>query len=191
MTLKQKTLSNYQKRRLENSNLLFLSYFLLQNSILVKNLGGNMKNHPTHKKIRKTDKSQTFNMQSSALGLLITLIIAIALLLLGSLVAYYSNDPSAFIEPIGYVTPFISAILGGFACSKLNKRDPIPCSALCGGYFVLLSMLASCALPHSLSSSMSIWIRLLIHTLILICFPIGAIMGIKSNNKHKKIHKRK
>ena len=79
-----------------------------------------MKNHPTHKKIRKTDKSQTFNMQSSALGLLITLIIAIALLLLGSLVAYYSNDPSAFIEPIGYVTPFISAILGGFACSKLN-----------------------------------------------------------------------
>lgn len=122
----------------------------------------------------------------SLAGLAITVAISAALLLLGTAIAISTVDPLSLIAPIGYVSTFISAILGGFACAKLNKRSPYACAALCGGEFVLLSMLLSFALPHTLASGMTVWTRLAIHVASLVAFPLGALLGVKASKPKRK-----
>lgn len=152
-----------------------------------------------HKKIKKrsegsrADTTLDKTIKSIGVCLLITLGICLALLLIGTLIAYTTGDPTAFVDPIGYVSLFLGSFFGGFVCSKLSKHSPYITSAACGALFVLISMLFSFALPHSLASGMKIFTRLALHALSLITFPIGALVGVKSaeNAPRKKKKKRK
>ena len=153
-----------------------------------------------HKKMKKRGEGTshggtTFDktMKNIGICLLITVGICLALLLIGTLIAYTTGDPTAFVDPIGYVSLFLGSFFGGFVCSKLSKHSPYITSAACGALFVLISMLFSFALPHSLASGMKIFTRLALHALSLITFPIGALVGVKSaeNAPRKKKKKRK
>lgn len=123
-----------------------------------------------------------------ALG--ISICIALVLLLGGTAISLATPDPTALIDPIGYVSVFLTAFFGGFASSKLNKSSPYLTAILCGAGFVLISFLVSFTLSHTLASGMDIWERLLIHTLTFLTFPLGALVGVKeaekSNHKKKK-----
>ena len=129
-----------------------------------------------------------FKMSLYALG--ISICIALVLLLGGTAIALATPDPTALIDPIGYVSVFSTAFFGGFASSKLNKKSPYLTSILCGAGFVLISFLVSFTLSHTLASGMDIWVKLLIHTLTFLTFPLGALAGVKgaekSNHKKKK-----
>ena len=129
-------------------------------------------------------------INSSLLALAITIGISIALLLISTAIALSLPDPLSLIDPIGYVSLFISAFFGGFAASKLNKRSPYITSAICGLAFVIFSMLISVAIPHSLSSGMDLWTRLALHVLSLVTFPIGALAGIKGSKPQIKKKRR-
>lgn len=130
-------------------------------------------------------------INSSLLALAITIGISIALLLISTAIALSLPDPLSLIDPIGYVSLFISAFFGGFAASKLNKHSPYITSTICGLTFVILSMLISVAIPHSLSSGMDLWGRLALHTLSLVTFPLGALAGIKGAKKSKPNKKKR
>ena len=128
----------------------------------------------------------------AAIGLLITLSVAAALMLAGAAISMRTPDPAALADPIGYVSLFISAFLGGFACPKLNRGSAYPSSLLCGTLFVLLSMLFSAALPHSLSSGEAIPVKLALHAASLLTFPLGTFVGIKASaGKRRTPHRRK
>ncbi len=147
-----------------------------------------MKNKKIKRKSPQNETTLDKTLKSTLWSLLITACISIALLLLGTAAAYFTSDPTAFVDPVGYVAMGLSAFLGGFAASKLNKRAPYLTSVLTGAGFVLLSMLLSFVLPHSLASGMDIWTRLALHALSLAIFPLGALTGVKSASKPK--HKR-
>lgn len=129
--------------------------------------------------------------KSISVGLLITVGISIAMLLIGTGISLVMPDPLALIEPIGYFTLFASSFFGGMACTKINKSSPLPTAMLCGCAFVVLSMLCSFILPHTFTAGMEFWLRLLIHALSLLCFPLGAIVGKSSNKKSTKRIKRR
>ena len=131
-------------------------------------------------------------LKSSFLGILISAGVGLALLFASTAAALMTDDPTAFVDPVGYVSLFVTSFLGGFICSKLNKCAPYLVSILCGAEFVILSMLFSLALPHSLASGMNIWTRLALHALSLILFPLGTLVSVKSSKpKRNKARKRR
>ena len=130
-------------------------------------------------------------MKSAGFGLLITIAISLALLFSGTAIALTTSDPTILIKPIGYVTLFVSAFLGGFACSKINTRSPYLTAMICGIGFVIVSMLFSFAIPHSLASGMDIMSRLLIHLSSIVSFVIGSFVSIKANKPNKKSRRKR
>ena len=154
-----------------------------------------MKSKKANRKIHSITKPNNQSsldklISSSLLALAITIGISIALLMISTAIAISLPEPLSLIDPIGYVSLFISAFLGGFASSKLNKRSPYITSALCGFLFVMLSMLISVAIPHSLSSGMDIWSRIGLHVLSLATFPVGSFAGIKGSKPQARKKKR-
>ena len=155
-----------------------------------------MKNKKTkHSRAKLTSQNNQTTLDklfsSSIIGLAITVGISLTVLLLGTAIAISLPDSLALVDPIGYVSLFISAFFGGFSCSKLNKRSPYIASMLCGCGFVLLSMLVSICIPHTLASGMDILTRLVLHTLSLAAFPIGALAGIKGSKNTLRKKRRK
>ena len=130
-------------------------------------------------------------LKSSFLGILFTAGVSLALLFASTAAALMTDDPTAFASPIGYVSAFISAFLGGFICSKIDKRAPYLVSAITGCAFVLLSMLFSFAIPHTHASGMPLSLRLCLHGLTFLLFPIGTLVGVKASKPQRKIKKRR
>ena len=130
-------------------------------------------------------------LKSSFLGILFTAGVSLALLFASTAVALITDDPTTLASPIGYVSAFLSAFLGGFICSKIDKRSPYLVSALTGCAFVLLSMLFSFAIPHTLDSGMKIGLRLCLHALSFLLFPLGTIVGVKASKPQRKAKKRR
>lgn len=132
-------------------------------------------------------------LKSSFLGILFTAGVSLAIIFASTAAALMTDDPTALVAPIGYISTFVSSFLGGVICYKLNKNAPYLTSAITGCAFVLLSMLFSFSLPHSLASGMKIFVRLGLHTISYTLFPLGALVGVKASKPKRKIkhHKRK
>lgn len=139
----------------------------------------------------KAERAIDTALKSSFLGMLISAGVGLALLFASTAAALMTDDPTAFIDPIGYVSVFITSFLGGFICSKLDKSSPYLVGIICGAGFVVFSMLLSFALPHSLSSGMNIGMRLCLHVLSFLLFPIGTLVGVKSAKPRHKPKKRR
>lgn len=132
-------------------------------------------------------------LKSFLYGILSTAAIGLAILFAGTAAAYLTPDPTAFVEPLGFVTLFITAFFGGFAASKINKRAPYLNAILVGAGFTFLSVLVALALPHTLASGTELLPRILLRALSLATFPLGALVGIKASKprKHKLRRKRR
>ena len=149
-------------------------------------------NHKQHTFSKQKDQSKFDAIINSALlGVLITIGISLLLLLFATAIAISFPDPLSLISPIGYVSLFVSAFFGGFVCSKLNKRAAYLSSTLCGCIFVIISMIISFAIPHTLASEIDIFTRILLHLLSLLTFPLGALAGIKGSKPVKSIRRKK
>lgn len=156
----------------------------------MKNKKIKRRTHSTQGAKRETTLDKTY--KSILMGLGISAVVSLVLLLVGTAAALATNDPTAFVDPIGYVSLFLSAFFGGFACSKINRRAPYLTSTVCGALFVVFSMLVSFALPHTYASRDPIWSRLLLHALSLLTFPVGAFAATKAaRTSHHKKRKRR
>lgn len=148
-----------------------------------------------HNKVRrntlKKDSAMDKTIKSSFIGILITVGVSFTIMLANTAAALLTDDPTAFVTPVGYISPFVCALLGGFACSKLNKSSPYLTSAICACGFILLSMLFSFALPHSLASDINPLMRIGLHTLRIVTFLMGTLLGVKSAANPQKKRKRK
>ena len=63
-------------------------------------------------------------LKSSFWGILISAGVGLALLFASTAAALMTDDPTAFVDPIGYVSIFVTSFLGGFVSSKLDKHSP-------------------------------------------------------------------
>ena len=146
-----------------------------------------------HSKRRNITVENKINvaLKSSFLGILFTAGISLAMLFASTAAALMTDDPLSFATPVGYAVKFASAFLGGLICSKIDKRSPYLTSALTGCGFVLLSMLFSIVLSHTLASGMNIWLRLTLHVLSFVTFLVGTVTGVKSSKPKRKIKKRR
>lgn len=98
---------------------------------------------------------------ASVLGVMLTLGTGLTVLLIGTAVALYSDDPSAFVAPIGHVALYAVGVIGGVVCPLLSRGSAF---LVCGvGAFLEVGIfsLASLALPASLTSGASAVARFL------------------------------
>lgn len=148
------------------------------------------KTNHNHKSAPSHETTLDRTLKASFWGLLITVGISLALMLSGTGIAFMTDDPTAFVDPIGYVALFTSAFFGGFACCKLNRSSSYLTSALTGAYFVILSMLLSFAIPHEFSSKMDIFLRLGLHMLTFVTFLVGCFASQKAGEPKKRKKRR-
>lgn len=132
------------------------------------------------------EKSFTNDLKASFLGLLITLCIALALLLIGTAVAFYTGDPLSFVDPIGYTSLFLSAFLGGYICSKLNRASPYLTSLLTAVLFIFTLMICAFALPHTLDSGIELAHRSMLYAAAFLMFPVGALVSTRAQRPSRQ-----
>lgn len=133
-------------------------------------------------------------LRASLFGFLISVALGALLLFVGTAVAYSTADPLPLIPPIAYTVLYLSALFGGFACAKLNKRAPYLTCSLCSGAFLLLGFVISALIPDSNDSVSSLGASLLLRSAEILIFFLGAAIGASSSSTtsrgRKKHHKK-
>ncbi len=141
------------------------------------------------KKAPKENSSPFTLMKDTAKGMLVTLIAALASLLVCSLIVYFSSDPNKLIYPMGLLCAALTAMIGGFATERFHRHAALICGLLNGtvatGVWLLISFFLKDS-AHGYSPLMS----LLVHTLYILLAVIGAYLGIPRVKKKKARKKR-
>lgn len=117
-------------------------------------------------------------------SLVITLIAGTALLLIGSLIAYFTPDSNTLIRPIGMVAAALTALIGGFAALRIHRHAALMCGLLNGSLTTALMILVSLFFKDY-SSGYSTGISCLLHTAFLLLSVAGAYLGLKRKPKRK------
>lgn len=103
-------------------------------------------------------------------SLTVSLAFALSLLLVFSFVAYKSGDPDSCIGVLSLAAMYISAMAGGFwVGARLDSS--VLSGAICGSLYLLLLILSATLRGGSLG--VSVWLALLMYSLV----PIAAIAG--------------
>lgn len=124
-----------------------------------------------------------FNViKSSLLFTVIFYFIGIILVLATSVVAYRSSDPSKYIEYLGKICLFVSALISGFMMAKKQGQKYILNGLILGSF-----ILSSIFITSLFSDSDIIQNNLIWYILIPMSTVLGNILGIKrEKNKHRK-----
>ena len=115
----------------------------------------------------------------------VTLLIGLLSLLICSLLAYFTEDPNAFIQPLGILSAAITAFGGGFAAMRFHRQSALLCGLLNGCALMAVMLLLSLAFA-SQASHYSMPISLLLHLSLPILSVFGAFLGVPRAKKPKK-----
>ncbi len=146
---------------------------------------------------RTTDRIKSYTpkgiLPCSAIGTLVGIAAVLALALLLSYLLYQTADPGKYVTPVALSALYISAFIGGFTSSRLNKGSALLCGVSVGAMLTVLTFLLSLAVNGRLSADYGLAGSLALRAAIIVCSVIGAYVGAmkkeqnkKRNNKYKK-----
>ena len=145
------------------------------------------KSHTSHKAKSKENLSPLSQaMKNSVLGFLLTLPVCVLLIFLSALISLKSPDPDSLVRPLAVASLIVSFLTCGFLSGKLNSRSTLLCSAVSGGAFILLIMLASLLVGKNSCDTFSASQRALLY---LGAFASSLVGGFLSSLKRKVRHK--
>ena len=131
-----------------------------------------------HKPVKQPEAdSPSLWLRHLAKSLLITIVSALILLTAGSLIAYFTADPSALVQPIALVCSALTALIGGFAAVRIHKHSALFCGLLNGSATTALMLLASLFF-RSHASGYSAGVSALLHTTFILFSVAGAFLGL-------------
>lgn len=142
----------------------------------------------SRKKRRTSENSDLFSVlcKNAALGSAVSLLCAVALMFVGSLVCLRSEDPLKLILPIGLGTLYLSALVGGIVTVRRHEKKALLCGALCG-LFLFVFFLGS-SLFFRGEGSFSFFLTFLLRLLTILFSILGAFLGQKrsGHRPHRK-----
>ncbi len=149
-----------------------------------------MKSTSTSKKHRSPSRSSKPSTSSSflkacAFGVGISLITAIALALICTIICTVSGDSDKLLAPLAFGSTVIAYFAGGFAASR-KKSGALAVGALCGGILSAIFILVSLCLGDSLSSGMALPVSLLIRLSFILVSILGSLVGTNLKISHKR-----
>ncbi len=136
-----------------------------------------------------TDRSPASFLKNAFRSVWITWVIGAGLIFLCAFPAYFSQDPSRLIRPLGIFAAYLTAFIGGIVTGRIHRHSALPCGTFNG------SVLLGCMLLLSLffrkeASYDPFWISVLLPCGILILSVLGAFCGLpraRSPKKRRKI----
>ena len=105
-------------------------------------------------------------------GVCISLLIALALLLILALITYLTKDPSSLIHPLGLSVSAVTALTCGFATVRLHGKNALLCG-LASGCILMAIMLPLSLFFKGASSAYSPLLTCLLHAAV----PILSVLG--------------
>ncbi len=115
----------------------------------------------------------------------ITLGVGLLLLLSLSLALYFSPSPSPMIQPAGLVAAALTALIGGFAASRIHGQSALLCGLINGaGLMAIMLLLSLFFAKHA--SAYSAAISCLLHACVPVLSVAGAYLGLRRAPKKKK-----
>ena len=129
-------------------------------------------------------------IKNSVLGASVSLLCAVLLLLLGSLLCYQTGDPISLTRWIGLGALYLSSAVGGFFAVRKNKGAVLPCAALCGGLITLFFWLLSFLFHILGASSFPLGLSLLLRALIPAASILGGLLGARLGIEKKRPRRR-
>lgn len=156
-----------------------------------------MKNEISRKKYKSVGHARDVNsirnfapkgiVPCSAIGVGVSVIMAILLGFISAALIYKTADPASYIVPTAFSVLYISALIGGFFASKLNGGSALLCGLLSGALLLAFAFIISLPISSSLSSGYKIIEGLSLRAAVIVCTIIGAFIGTsKQNSKSKK-----
>ena len=118
-------------------------------------------------------------------SLLITLLAAVLLTLTLSLAACFYSDPNVLIRPMGLLSSGLTALIGGFAATRIHGHAALLCGIINGSAAMAFLMLLSCFLGEH-AAGYSAGISLLLHAGFLALSVAGAYLGMRKKPKKKR-----
>ena len=115
-------------------------------------------------------------------SLLITLLAAVLLTVSLSLVAYFYSDPDRLIRPLGLFASGLTALIGGFAATRIHGHAALLCGLFNGSCTMALMILLSLFLGGH-AAGYSVGISLLLHVGFLALSVLGAYLGLRKKPK--------
>ncbi|MBQ8433068.1 MAG: TIGR04086 family membrane protein [Clostridia bacterium] len=115
----------------------------------------------------------------------ITVLLGLFLLLIGTLIAYFTADPAQWAAPLGWFASALTAFFGGWIAVRIHKSSALLCGLCNGLLMVALFFLCSlfgeyCPPVHSTTVS------LLLRAGFLLLSILGAIVGRNLHPPQKK-----
>ena len=153
-------------------------------------------NQASHTRVSRTARRQAEVEDSPARlarhigkSLLITLGSGILLLLLCSLISYFSSDPNRLILPLGLTVSALTALIGGFAAIRLHGHSALICGLLNGTAFSAVMLLLSLFFGAH-ATGYPAWVSCLLHVGFLLLSILGGYLGLPKNGTKRKKHPR-
>ncbi len=119
-----------------------------------------------------------FMMRSALYALCITLICAIIFLVVLSIIAYSNPDPDTLVAPFSYSALFASALIGGIAAARINRRAGLICGTLSGLLFLIVIFIASLFAGGG-ETNVSFGIALAFYAGVVLTAAAGGMLGSK------------
>lgn len=113
-----------------------------------------------------------------------SLLTGLLLLLIFSLVAYFTPDPNRWILPLGILAAALTALLGGVYAIRLHGHAAFLCGLSVGCVLFAVMLLASLFLIP-LASGYPAWVSCLLHVGFLVLSVAGAVIGKKKPKRRK------
>lgn len=127
--------------------------------------------------------------KSVAQSFLIVLIVLVVSAVLVSAALYTSADPNRYIAPASLSLFYIASLLGGFLAVKRYKSSPLLCGLLFAAMMLVITLVASLFLPHSLSAYRPFPLEIGLRGIAVALSVAGALIG--SGQRKKTPHRKK
>ena len=141
------------------------------------------------KAAREPEKDSLQLLTDLGKSLLCSLAIAMALLLVAALIAYFLEDPKIAILPLGLLCSALTAFLGGFLAIRIHRQGALICG-FCNGALLSLLMLLASLFFRTEASGYSALLSALLHVGFLLLSVGGAFAGLPRQGHKQKRRRR-
>ena len=124
----------------------------------------------------------------SAAGALASIILILIMAIVLSYLLSKAADPIRLVTPTALCALYISALIGGFIATRLNKCSALLCGICVGTAIAALGFIISLTISDSLSSGASTSRSLMLRLSIIVCSVIGSYIGNLKKTPSKKRH---
>ncbi|MBQ9773110.1 MAG: TIGR04086 family membrane protein [Clostridia bacterium] len=115
----------------------------------------------------------------------LTLLFTLLLLTVFSLALYFSPNPTPMIAPMGILAAALTALLGGFAATRVHGHAALICGLLSGSVLTAVMLLLSLFF-RSQASNYSAAVSCALHAGVFLLSIAGAYLGLYRSPKKKK-----